>query len=63
MFARSLFRTPDMIEQHDVLNPVDQGGNTTTLGENLSTITATNLKRAHALVESGRARGKIVFFL
>ncbi|MGN6102852.1 MAG: zinc-binding dehydrogenase, partial [Devosia sp.] len=32
----------------------------TTLGENLGRISAENLKRAHALVESGRARGKIV---
>lgn len=64
MFTRSLFQTPDMIEQHNILNRVselvDRGEVTTTLGENLGTITATNLKRAHALVESGRASGKIV---
>ena len=64
MFTRSLFQTPDMIEQHNILNRVselvDKGEVTTTLGENLGTITATNLKRAHVLVENGRARGKIV---
>ena len=64
MFTRSLFQTPDMIEQHNILNRiselVDKGEFTTTFGNNLGTITATNLKRAHALVESGRAKGKIV---
>ncbi len=64
MFTRSLFHTPDMIEQHKILNRVselvDKGEIASTLGENLGPITATNLKRAHALVEGGRTRGKIV---
>ncbi len=64
MFTRSLFHTPDMIEQHKILNRVselvDKGEIASTLGENLRPITATNLKRAHALVEGGRTRGKIV---
>jgi NADPH:quinone reductase len=32
----------------------------TTLAETLGTINAANLKKAHALIESGRARGKLV---
>jgi len=64
MFTRSLFQTPDMIEQHNLLtevaNLVDAGQLKTTLGEHFGTINATNLKRAHALLESGRSRGKIV---
>ena len=64
MFTRSLFETPDMIEQHRLLTEVagliDAGRLKTTLGEHFGTISATNLKRAHVLLESGRARGKIV---
>lgn len=64
MYTRSLFRTADMIAQHDLLNDVasliDDGVIRTTLGEEYGTINAANLKRAHAMLESGRARGKIV---
>jgi zinc-binding alcohol dehydrogenase family protein len=64
MFTRSLFNTADMIEQHRVLNRlaelVDAGTIRTTANENFGRIDAENLRRAHALVESGRARGKIV---
>ena len=64
MFTRSIFETPDMIEQHNLLDEVsrliDQGVLRTTLGENLGRINAANLKRAHAMVESGKSRGKIV---
>jgi len=64
MFTRSLFHTPDMYEQHKILDRVselvDQGAVQSTLGENFGTITAANLRRAHAAVESGRTRGKIV---
>jgi len=64
MFARSLFGTPDMVAQHSLLNEVaqlvDAGLVRTTLAENFGTINADNLKRAHALVESGTARGKVV---
>ena len=64
MFARSLFGTPDMIAQHHLLNEmaqlVDAGLVRTTLAENFGSINADNLKRAHALVESGTARGKVV---
>ena len=59
MFARPLFQTPDMESQHDLLNEVsrlvDDGRIRTTLGETFGTINAANLKRAHALLESGTA--------
>ena len=64
MFTRPLFATPDMIEQHRLLEAVaqlvDQGRIRTTLTEHFGRIDARNLRRAHALIESGRARGKIV---
>ena len=64
MFTRSLFGTEDMIGQHRLLNEVaglvDAGLVRTTLSERFGTINASNLKRAHALIESGKARGKVV---
>src|SRR6201982_3684742 len=64
MFTRSSFQTPDMIAQHNLLNDVadliDKGVLRTTLDQTLGTINAANLKRAHALLESGKSRGKIV---
>ena len=64
MFTRSLFQTEDMIAQHRLLNEVaslvDEGVIRTTLGEHYGAINAANLKRAHAHIESGKARGKIV---
>jgi zinc-binding alcohol dehydrogenase family protein len=64
MFTRSLYQTPDMSEQHRILSEisalVDRGVLRTTLRENFGVINATNLKRAHAAVESGQNFGKIV---
>ncbi len=64
MYTRSLFETPDMLEQHKLLERVadlvDTGVLKTTLGEHFGTINAANLRRAHALLESGTAKGKIV---
>lgn len=64
MFTRSMFGTPDMIEQYLLLNEVarlvDAGRLRTTLGENLGRIDAANLRRAHAMLESGRTIGKLV---
>jgi zinc-binding alcohol dehydrogenase family protein len=64
MFTRSSFQTPDMIGQHELLNDVsdllDKGVLRTTLEQSFGTINAANLKRAHALLESGKSRGKIV---
>ncbi len=64
MYTRSLFETPDMLEQHHILERVSQlvdaGTLRTTLGEHFGAINAANLRRAHAVLESGQARGKIV---
>ena len=64
MFTRSSFQTADMIAQHNLLNDVadliDKGVLRTTLAQTFGTINADNLKRAHALLESGKSRGKIV---
>ena len=64
MFTRSMFRTEDMVEQHNILNKVaeliDHGIIRTTLGENFGTINAENLRKAHAFMETGKAKGKIV---
>ncbi|MBB6342168.1 zinc-binding alcohol dehydrogenase family protein [Pseudomonas fluvialis] len=64
MYTRSLFETPDMLEQHHILERVSQlvdaGTLRTTLGEHFGVINAANLRRAHALLENGQARGKIV---
>jgi len=64
MFTRSLFNTADMAEQNRILNRiaelVDAGTIRTTVNQNFGAINAENLKRAHALIESNRAQGKIV---
>jgi NADPH2:quinone reductase len=64
MFTRSSFQTWDMIGQHnllgDVADLIDKGVLRTTLDQSFGTINAANLKRAHALLESGKSRGKIV---
>lgn len=64
MFTRSMFGTDDMVQQHKLLNEVstlvDSGVLRTTLGVRLGAINAANLKRAHALIESGTTKGKIV---
>lgn len=64
MFTRSLFQTADMARQGWILNEVaallDDGKIRSTLTEKLGTICAENLKRAHAVLESGKARGKLV---
>ena len=39
---------------------IDEGSLRTTLGEHFGAINAENLRRAHTLIESGRAVGKIV---
>ncbi|TAA25822.1 zinc-binding alcohol dehydrogenase family protein [Pseudoxanthomonas winnipegensis] len=64
MFTRSVFQTPDMQAQHDLLTRVaaliDAGTLRTTFGEHYGTLNAANLRRAHALIESGKAKGKLV---
>ncbi|WP_295857310.1 zinc-binding alcohol dehydrogenase family protein [uncultured Xylophilus sp.] len=64
MFTRSLFETEDIDQQRLLLNRVadlvDERRLRTTLAEHLGTVNASNLRRAHALVESGKVRGKVV---
>jgi NADPH2:quinone reductase len=64
MFTRSSFQTADMIAQHHLLNDVadliDKGVLRTTLDQTFGAINAANLKRAQALIESGKSRGKVV---
>jgi alcohol dehydrogenase len=64
MFTRSLFETPDMIEQHHLLGRVsaliDAGVIVGTANAPGGTINAANLARAHAMLEARRTIGKIV---
>lgn len=64
MFTRAIFQTADMQSQHQILENIsrliDDGTLRSTLGEHYGTINAENLRKAHALIESGKARGKIV---
>jgi zinc-binding alcohol dehydrogenase family protein len=64
MFARPVWQTTDMIEQHKLLNHVaelvDARKIRTTLAEVIGTVNATNLKKAHAMIESNRTKGKLV---
>lgn len=64
MFTRPIFGTPDMIEQHRLLDAVaelvDHGRIRHTMTRNLGPMTAARLRQAHALVESGTMIGKVV---
>ena len=64
MFTRPRFKTPDMIEQHRLLNQVadwlDAGKLRCTLKETLSPISGANLQKAHERLESGTMIGKLV---
>lgn len=64
MFTRSLQQTADMAEQGrllaEVARRIDAGELRSTLGEVLGPINAANLRRAHALIETQRTRGKLV---
>jgi len=64
MFTRSLFQTADMAAQQRLLDEVarlvDAGVIRSTVAEHFGAINAANLERAHALLRSGKARGKIV---
>ncbi|CAN7218660.1 zinc-binding alcohol dehydrogenase family protein [Variovorax paradoxus] len=64
MFARSRFETPDIAEQGALLAEVaalvDAGRIRTTANASFGAINAANLRKAHALIESGKAQGKVV---
>src|SRR6185312_12863489 len=63
MFTRSRFQTPDMLQQHQLLDRIadwiDAGELRSTLKERLSPIDAASVRKAHALLESGRTIGKV----
>ncbi len=64
MFTRSKHQTPDMDAQGrllaEVAKLVDAGRIRSTANNHVGAINASNLRRAHALVESGKAQGKVV---
>ncbi len=64
MFTRAMFKTTDMIAQHHILERIakliDNRTLRTTINEIKSPINATNLRAAHAQLESGTTIGKIV---
>ncbi|AWN52594.1 zinc-binding alcohol dehydrogenase family protein [Methylobacterium sp. 17Sr1-1] len=64
MFTRPMFGTVDIAAQGELLDEVarlvEAGKLRTTLADHFGPINAANLRRAHALLESGRAKGKIV---
>jgi NADPH2:quinone reductase len=63
MFTRPVFQTADMQAQHELLTAasqlVDAGLLRTTLTERFGSLTAANLRRAHARIESGSMIGKL----
>jgi zinc-binding alcohol dehydrogenase family protein len=63
MFARSMWQTPDMAEQGRLLSRVsdlvDRGELRSTQTQTFSPINVENLRKAHALAESGKAIGKV----
>ena len=64
MFTRSMFGTADMVAQQRLLDEVaalvDAGVLRTTAAEHFGAINAANLERAHTLLRSGKALGKVV---
>jgi NADPH:quinone reductase-like Zn-dependent oxidoreductase len=64
MFTRPMQNTPDMIRQHEILDEVagliDGGAIRAVATQNLGAINAANLRKAHALIETGSTIGKIV---
>jgi zinc-binding alcohol dehydrogenase family protein len=63
IYTRSLFQTADMTRQHDILTELatllDAGTLKSTASESMGVIDAANLKNAHALLESNKAKGKL----
>jgi len=64
MFTRSLFQTADITRQHDILNEVaellDAGKIRSTATQTLGKIDAATLREAHTILESNKAKGKLV---
>ncbi|GLR08580.1 NADPH:quinone reductase [Mixta theicola] len=64
MFTRSMYQTPDMARQGEILNEVaqllDAGKLNTTLNETLNGLSIETLAQAHSRVLEGHMRGKVV---
>jgi zinc-binding alcohol dehydrogenase family protein len=64
MFTRPMFKTHDMQAQHDLLNEagrlLDEGILKSTMTAHLGPLTAENLRKAHAKIETGSMIGKLV---
>ena len=64
MYTKSYYQTEDMISQHDILDKIaqmlDDGQLKCTMTKSLTPLNATNLRKAHKLVESGHMTGKVV---
>ncbi|WP_308556353.1 zinc-binding alcohol dehydrogenase family protein [uncultured Lactobacillus sp.] len=64
MYTKSYYQTDDMITQHEILDKIsqmlDKGQLQSTLTKSLTPLNATNLRKAHSLVESGHMIGKVV---
>ena len=64
MYTRSMYQTPDMQRQHDILNHLadllEEGAIQSTLTTTFNGFTVANLKEAHKLQESGKSIGKNV---
>ena len=64
MFTRSMYKTADMIRQHEILNSianlVDSGKIKTTLNKTYGKLSAENIMAVHKLLEVGSSIGKIV---
>lgn len=64
IYTKSYYQTDDMITQHDILDKIaqmlDSGKLRCTMTKSLTPLNATNLRKAHKLVESGHMTGKVV---
>ncbi|QDK37275.1 zinc-binding alcohol dehydrogenase family protein [Bdellovibrio sp. NC01] len=64
MFTRSMFETPDMIKQHQLLTKIagmiDRAEIQTTINHIFEGMTAENFRKAHQMIESHKTIGKIV---
>jgi NADPH:quinone reductase len=63
MFTRSMYKTDDIEEQHNILKQIatliDEGKIKTTLTQTIEGFSVESIKKAHKIVESGKSIGKI----
>ncbi len=64
MSTRPIYRTPDMIFQHEILNElaalIEQGKVKHTMNHKFSGLNSRNLREAHSMIENGDTIGKVV---